>query len=109
MDEGTAIAMTKEEVANELSENPESIMRKTNPWLNSLLAGDGISRKALQKEADDLWAESVKLRDKSRCLRCLGTTNLNAHHIFSRNTRQHGIYWKMGLLCADIAISLKLT
>ena len=59
-------------------------MRKTNPWLNSLLAGDGIKRKALQKEADDLWAESVKLRDKSRCLRCLKTTNLNAHHIFSR-------------------------
>lgn len=61
-------------------------MRKKNPWLHMLPAGAGlpIDRKILQKQADDLFSECVKLRDKSHCTRCLKTSSLNCHHIFSR-------------------------
>lgn len=48
-----------------------------------------ITTKSLKKRADKLWSEIVRKRD-GKCMKCGRTTNLQAHHIFSRkfnNTR----------------------
>lgn len=43
------------------------------------------TNKALKKSLDILWAKIIKLRAGGKCEVCGKTTNLNSHHIVSRN------------------------
>lgn len=45
------------------------------------------SKKTLENKLDKLWAEAVKLRAGYKCEYCGNTSNLNAHHIFTRSRK----------------------
>lgn len=80
-----------------IPENGYQVLKKVKPAKSD--------NKKLSDELDEMWSESVKVRDGYKCRKCGSVHNLNSHHIFTRSNKAGRWLLENGItLCAGCHI-----